>query len=157
MPGHTAMPIRSDLKHLYAGADWAARRARVLDRAGDCCERCGKPDREIVYTYTWQSWRFLDGHCEKIYHMAWIPEDGRHWCDEMGELLKQCIWPSRGLPRRIRVCITVAHLDHDPANMNEDNLAALCQWHHLIHDRFQHADSRAGRRDRSRPLLEVSQ
>jgi|WetSurMetagenome_2_1015567.scaffolds.fasta_scaffold1111427_2 hypothetical protein len=37
-----------------------------------------------------------------------------------------------------RVVLTVAHLDHDPANNVEENLAALCQRCHLQYDRAQH-------------------
>lgn len=38
-----------------------------------------------------------------------------------------------------RVILTVAHLNHDPTDHREDNLAALCQRCHLHHDRFLHA------------------
>ena len=34
-----------------------------------------------------------------------------------------------------RVVLTIAHLDHDPANNDPDNLRALCQMCHNTHDR----------------------
>lgn len=34
-----------------------------------------------------------------------------------------------------RVVLTIAHLDQDPTNNSEGNLAALCQACHLYHDR----------------------
>lgn len=34
-----------------------------------------------------------------------------------------------------KVILTVAHLDHNPANCIESNLAALCQWCHNNYDR----------------------
>jgi len=37
-----------------------------------------------------------------------------------------------------RVVLTVAHLDHTPANCNESNLRALCQRCHLAYDAEQH-------------------
>ena len=37
-----------------------------------------------------------------------------------------------------RIVLTVAHLDHDPQNNTDANLAALCQRCHLGHDRLLH-------------------
>lgn len=45
--------------------------------------------------------------------------------------------------RPARVVLTVAHLDHNPANNDLSNLRALCQACHLHHDVGQHAASRA--------------
>lgn len=42
-----------------------------------------------------------------------------------------------------RVVLTTAHIDHDPANCEDWNLAALCQRCHLHHDQVQHLHSRA--------------
>ena len=41
-----------------------------------------------------------------------------------------------------KVVLTIAHMDHDPANNRESNLRALCQRCHLFHDREDHARSR---------------
>jgi hypothetical protein len=38
-----------------------------------------------------------------------------------------------------RVVLTVAHLDHDPGNCDDDNLVALCQRCHLSYDAEMHA------------------
>jgi hypothetical protein len=38
-------------------------------------------------------------------------------------------------PHIVRIILTVAHLDQNPANNDESNLAALCQRCHLNHDR----------------------
>lgn len=35
------MPIRPELRHLYAPPAWPAIRARIFARAGNCCEQCG--------------------------------------------------------------------------------------------------------------------
>ena len=42
-----------------------------------------------------------------------------------------------------RVVLTVAHLNHDPADNRPENLRALCQPCHLHHDAAQHRRSRA--------------
>lgn len=41
-----------------------------------------------------------------------------------------------------RIVLTTAHLDHDPTNNQETNLAALCQRCHLAHDLRHHLRSR---------------
>lgn len=68
----------------------------------------------------------------------------------------------RGAPPRfydretvVRVVLTVAHLDHNPANMEDDNLMALCQWCHLHLDFDHHRETRQTRKDAARPLLNV--
>ena len=57
----------------------------------------------------------------------------------------------------VSVVLTVSHLDHNPANNEESNLASLCAACHLKHDRKQHAEnarsSRQYHKDAARPLL----
>ena len=40
------------------------------------------------------------------------------------------------------VVLTVAHLDHQPENCDDDNLLAMCQGCHLHYDRGHHAATR---------------
>lgn len=42
-----------------------------------------------------------------------------------------------------RVVLTMAHLDHDPGNCDDDNLVALCQRCHLSYDAELHAQHAA--------------
>ena len=44
-----------------------------------------------------------------------------------------------------RVILTVAHLDHDPRNNADDNLAALCQKCHNTYDAAKRHGNRARR------------
>ena len=53
-------------------------------------------------------------------------------------------------PKIIKIVLTVAHVDHDPTNNAESNLAALCQRCHLRHDAKQHAQSAKSTRARKR-------
>jgi hypothetical protein len=59
----------------------------------------------------------------------------------------------RKIPRRIEV----AHLDQNPANDAEENLAGLCHSCHARHDYVDWArkarETRQARKDRGRPLL----
>lgn len=41
-----------------------------------------------------------------------------------------------------KVVLTVAHLDHDPTNNDDDNLAALCQARHNRYDAQKRAANR---------------
>lgn len=62
-----------------------------------------------------------------------------------------------------KVVLTVAHLDHTPENVTDDNLKALCQRCHLNYDWAQHiANARATRERKARergelPLFEEAQ
>lgn len=55
-----------------------------------------------------------------------------------------------GIPKIIRIVLTVAHLDQDTTNGARGNLAALCQRCHLNHDRPQHTANAAATRERKR-------
>ena len=48
-----------------------------------------------------------------------------------------------------KVVLTVAHLDHQPENCEDDNLRAMCQRCHLTYDAAHHAkNATQGRRSR---------
>ena len=44
------MPLRRDVRHFYRGPVWADTRARILARAENRCECCGKPNGAIIWT-----------------------------------------------------------------------------------------------------------
>lgn len=69
----------------------------------------------------------------------------------------RCEWPGcelengatvQGKRRPYRVVLTVAHLDHNPANCDPSNLRAWCQPHHLRYDVKHHARNAAETRRR---------
>jgi hypothetical protein len=69
----------------------------------------------------------------------------------------RCEWPDCGIAnhtlvqgkrRMYPVVLTVAHLDHNPANCDPANLRAWCQPHHLRYDAKHHARSAAQTRQR---------
>ncbi len=111
--------------------DWAKISRRVrFDRAKGICEQCGKRHGEIVYQGPQGSWQ----------------REGQ-WFSERGEALeKPPPWPSRQWwdhlrhycepprIRRVKVILHTAHLDHNPRNCADTNLAALCQQCHLRYD-----------------------
>ena len=69
----------------------------------------------------------------------------------------RCEWPGCGLANGqtiqgkrgpYKVVLTVAHLDHNPANCDPANLRAWCQPHHLRYDARHHARNDAKTRRR---------
>jgi hypothetical protein len=146
------MPIKREWRKLYTGPEWQAAKARTLKRYENRCCNCGKPKGAVVWTYTWKTrdLRFGGGY---RYHMVWLLEATKVWRDRLGHPLPKSQWPAPGLPRRIKVQIGVAHKDHDPANRDDSNLRAWCNWCHLHHDSPHHQETRQKRRDRERPML----
>ena len=64
----------------------------------------------------------------------------------------RCEWPGcdlangatvQGKRGSYKVVLTVAHLDHNPANCDPSNLRAWCQPHHLRYDAKHHAKNAA--------------
>ncbi len=132
------MPIKDKSKY---PPDWAAISHRIrFERAGGKCERCGvshdaqivrsviDPSRYVVFDETTGGVRWPDGR----------PIRASEEPDEFAANEKV-----------VRVVLTVAHLDHNPANNEESNLAALCQRCHLQHDAKEHSKHAAAtRRDK---------
>ena|SRR5277367_549047 len=115
-------------------SDWKEIRKRILEREGDCCKTCGVANGMVGY-------RDKDG---KFYSSHFIEDclenNGR---DLFDDVLSNC-FDKKGNPTKpIKIVLTVAHLNHDVMDNSDDNLAALCQYHHLRHDIDQHkANSR---------------
>jgi protein-arginine kinase activator protein McsA len=137
------MPIRKDLAQFYRGTSWFKTRSRILARAGDGCEECGKPNGRRVFTFT----RVVEGRrC-----MWWVCAEGLYWRDHTGKIDLNVAFPA--LPRNIRVVLTIAHLNHAAGDDRDENLKALCQWCHLNYDKLHHRETRSTRKDATRPIL----
>lgn len=122
------MPIRADLKASY-GPDWALVSHRIrFERAKGRCEACGRPHRHIICVL--EDGRWID------------PASDGQWYTPLGEPIREP--PSADLwsVRLVRVVLTTAHLDHNPANGADANLAAWCQRCHLAWDLQHHLANR---------------
>lgn len=145
------MPIRADLKHIYNSPEWKeVIRPRILERAKNRCEFCGKPNRTDIY-------QIVDRAKRRMYWIEPIILDSgthTHLIDHTGRLLAT---DADALPLApgyvVRVVLTIAHLNHTPDDMRDENLAALCQWCHLNHDFGHHQLTRTARKDAGRPIL----
>lgn len=152
------MPIRPELRHLYRTAEYREARARVIERAGNKCEQCGKRNRRRVWVVRLADWlalRFPDRPAEQV-DQFWssVKGDGQCWraCSHADTVRLRLHGADWNLARQIRVILCCAHLDHDPTNNALANLRALCQWCHLNHDRSKHRQTRVIRKDAARPI-----
>ncbi|WP_321878435.1 hypothetical protein [Paraburkholderia bannensis] len=120
------MPIKPENRDRYPD-NWKQIRERILARAGNCCEQCRVPNGVTV----------LRGMASDKgrYQMP----DGVVRDAENGGLV--CLRPFEFLGTPVKIVLTVAHLDHTPENCADDNLKALCQWHHLRYDAKHHAET----------------
>lgn len=100
--------------------EWKSRiRPDILERDNYCCKFCGVEN--YSYGYRDKNGNFVS---EKKFN-GLNSSDGD--------------WLFNGrFPKRIRVILTIAHLDHDKTNNDYDNLAALCQKCHLGIDLKHH-------------------
>lgn len=85
-----------------------------------------------------------------LYPSDWALISRRIRVERAGE---RCEWEGcgavNGRPHPLtgsRVVLTCAHLDHDPQNCDEANLAAWCQLHHNRYDREHRRQTRRARR-----------
>lgn len=100
-------------------ADWKQRRERILLRAAHTCEHCTVSNYSITD-------RHPDGSFS-VLHVAADFSAARAW--------------RKATQRGKIVVLTIAHLDHDEWNheVQDDRLAALCQWCHFEYDRADNA------------------
>ena len=118
--------------------DRISRRIR-FERACGKCEWCGKPHGFAVLVGANNSWAAPDG--------IWHNRKGKRipgpepWAKDVW--WKHVI-RSGGRPPEIResvVILQTAHLDHDPTNCADENIAALCQFCHAEYDAAHRMDS----------------
>lgn len=144
-------PIRPENRGLYP-SDWATVvRPQILERAGRRCEcegecglhpplsicRCGDAQR---YHQDDSGRCLLSTHAEPCLAYQFSHVEPRR-CSELDG--QTALW-ARG-----RIILTIAHLDHDPANREPSNLRAMCQRCHNRYDR-DHRIATAARTRRER-------
>lgn len=139
------MPIKPENRALYP-ADWPAISLEAKVRAAWQCTHAGCSAKQYDYGY-WHGdplrWVRIGGPM-KTYAEARRLAAEEHWSrfgDEPGDY------------KILVIVLTVAHLDHDPTNCAPDNLAAMCQRHHLAYDHHHHrANAQATRRAKAGTL-----
>ena len=121
------MPIKDKSRY---PPDWKAVSLRIRERAGQKCEDCGMPNKEMGVVVSGGFWALLDSP-------AWHDRHGSIvFVEVFGKPLPS--WLDLDKQRAIRSVLTVAHLDHDPGNNADDNLRAKCAGCHLRYDAEHH-------------------
>lgn len=131
-------------------ADWKERRARVLARAGNCCEFCKAPNNVVVYRGA--------GRFAGLYML----ENGSLF-DKQGNHQGRVRGSEYDCYSDTRIVLTIAHLDRTgapgpqdgPLDCPDDRLAALCQACHLHLDRERHKAKAAETRRKKTGTLEL--
>ncbi len=120
------MPIRPEQRSRYP-KDWDAISRRIRERDGNVCKWCAAPSGARICRLRADPAKWAIGLDVEMHFVLALFHDP------------------------ITVVLTVAHLDHDPPNVEDDNLVALCQRCHLRYDAKHHqrnaADTRARKRD----------
>ncbi|MDN7488528.1 hypothetical protein QZM35_12540 [Burkholderia sp. AU45274] len=132
------MPIKPENRGRYP-ENWPEIRARILARAGNCCEQCRVANGDII----------VRGIEKDAGTFQRFEGDGEVYAADDGHLLGYCKASEYCGNRWTRVVLTIAHLDHVPEHCDDANLKALCQRCHLAYDAEHHrANAAATRRAR---------
>jgi len=134
------MPIKPENVELYP-KEWPEIRARILERDKNQCKWCEVQNHAVGYRDGKGDWHRLAGNgpCDAAgVGRAWPSyqpisfSEARHFA----EVQNICVGNQDDDGNHWMVIVlTIAHLDHDPRNCADENLAALCQRCHNRYDR----------------------
>jgi hypothetical protein len=141
------MPIKPENRHHYTGKAWKEARQRALERAGNRCLWCRKPNGTVIrqMVYPWYAWLDTSGEAPVC-----RDEKGVASLDPVvAELLM------RAYGYEVRIVLTTAHYpDPNPENIGDDNLCSLCQRCHLRTDHQQHVENARKTRQAKRATVQ---
>jgi hypothetical protein len=146
------MPIRPENRALYP-RNWPLLSRDAKERAGWRCVHDGCTARQYDYGY-WIAkpeprWVRIGGPCAN-YAIAKRRAAEEHFA-RFGD--------ERGDYKILVIVLTTAHLNHDPRDCRPENLAPMCQRHHLAYDAELHRQTAYATRRRDRAtgdLFEVA-
>lgn len=99
--------------------NWKEISLRIREREGHRCKWCGIPNHSIVHRAILDKFMWIS-------HEEWLtlpPDDAALY------------------GKASKIFLTVAHLNHTPADCRDENLAALCNRCHLNYDAKFHAQN----------------
>ena len=120
------MPIRLENRDRYP-PDWPEISSRVREEAGQRCEACAAPNGKLI-----RRGRGAGGRPLWRPASATAYEDG--FCADTGVEVPDTGEDTVGWGDPVKVVLTVAHLDHQPENVDRANLRAWCQRCHNAYD-----------------------
>ena len=157
------MPIKPENRARYP-KDWPAISLAARERAGWRCQHrgCRATQYSVGRWMCWgggpHEWRPLEGNRpatteqDREFFMAGEGRDakGERWTYGAARAFIDTYWGPEEEDRPIVIVLTVAHLNHQPEDCRPENLAAMCQRHHLAYDHDHHrANAQATRRAKS--------
>lgn len=134
------MPIKPENKARYP-ADWPRISREAKERAGWRCQHPGCAARQYSIGIWWRDVSGVHQWAEQY------PPEATY--SEARQVAAESFWEVQhvGGEPCIVIVLTVAHLNHQPEDCRPENLAALCQRHHLAYDHDHHrANAQATRR-----------
>lgn len=105
-------------------ANWLEIRARTLARDGHRCTQCGVKNYSVGYR---ERGEFVC-YSERAASFA-----------EAKAIRDDLDCQEERAHKVLIIVLAIAHLNHDPMDCREENLAARCQLHHLQLDRYLHS------------------
>lgn len=101
-------------------------RPRIMNRANNCCENCTLQHNQTVYSIKLCVKDVSGRYKQKI---LWFRSE-HDAIREASDYLP---------PKKVKVVLTIAHLDHDETNhdVKDERLKALCQICHLRYDAIE--------------------
>lgn len=147
------MPIKPENRARYP-KDWPDISKAAKERAGWKCQhevagvRCG------ARQYSFGTW-YRVGPGLFDFQPAHDINDVPATYSDARQLAAQWYWERQhlGSDRPVVIVLTVAHLNHKPEDCRPDNLAVMCQRHHLAYDHDHHrANAQITRRAKSGAL-----
>lgn len=134
------MPIKAENRALYP-ATWSAISLAAKERAGWACVHAGCGAKQYdVGMWNGPRWIRIHGPCAAYKDARQLAADEHfsRFGDEIGDY------------KILVIVLTTAHLNHDPSDCRPENLAPMCQRHHLAYDHQHHQrNAWATRRARS--------
>ncbi|ACA99866.1 MULTISPECIES: hypothetical protein [Cyanophyceae] len=115
------MPMK---RELYPD-NWEAIALEIKESVHWFCEKCGRPCRRPG-----EDWFDFLEKLQSTFPQWYQQYEEEVYDDDTGE------WGY--IEKRGRFILTVAHLDHNPANCDRQNLKALCSVCHLRNDHSHH-------------------
>ena len=108
-------------------------RPQILERAKNKCEFCGVENHAYIFRGIMNGVEVYQNDQGYIFNAENSKCIDRDYFAEIEAPAKR---------KAIKVVLTIAHLDHNIANNNHDNLRALCQRCHNKYDSKQRAHNR---------------
>lgn len=141
------MPIKPENRSLYP-PDWHLISAAAKSRANYRCQHPGCSARQYAVG------RWLTG-AQQWLEMREPPESYGDARQRAAEISFSLNGDGPGEFKIIVIVLTVAHLNHDPTDCRPENLAAMCQRHHLAYDQQHHNETAYSTRMAKRNNLEL--